>query len=173
MFGLNDVGVVLATEKDIPRIILFLSEPEIDQAFLPPLSSRNISIAERVGSNFTNGFWLVALHRGGIVGCRGCKGLAMEEDRVIEFSTFVVRTTFRGIGLGSLLMCRALEIAFERYAPLVMRFDSWSTNEAIEKIALKVGFVKKRVFDDPLKRPPGVQSVEYVLDCSFAPYIKK
>jgi len=163
MFGLDEVEVVLATEKDIPRITLFLSEPEIDQSFLLPLSSRNISIAERVGSNFPNGFWLVALHRGKIVGCRGCKGLVMEEGMVVEFSTLAVRTTFRGIGLGSLLMRRASEIALGRYAPLVMRFDSWSTNEAVEKMALEAGFVKKRIFEDPLKRPPGVQSVEYVL----------
>jgi GNAT superfamily N-acetyltransferase len=163
MFSLNEVEVVLATENDILGIILFLSEPEIDQSFLLPLSSRKISITERVTRNFPDGFWLLALCQGGVAGCRGCRGLTMKKGRVVEFSTLAVRVDFRGIGLGSLLVQRASEIALKRYAPLVMQFDSWSTNEAVEKIALKAGFVKKRTFDDPSKRPPGVQSAEYVL----------
>ncbi len=173
MLSLDEIEVVLATEKDVSKITVFLSEPEIDQSFVPILSSRNITIEERVASNFPGGFWLLALHRGEIVGCRGCKGLVRQEGRIVEFSTLAVRASFRGIGLGSLLMQRATEIAFGYYAPLVMQFDSWSTNKAIEKMALKAGFIKKRIFDDPPKRPPGIQSVEFVLDCSSAPYVKK
>ena len=70
------------------------------------------------------------------------------------------------IGLGSLLLRRAAEIAFERYAPLTMRFDGWVANQALAKAAARAGFRRNRVFDDPAKRPPGVQSVEYVLDCT-------
>ena len=163
---LNEIAVTLAREEDAPRIVSFLSAPEVDKSFLYPLSRRNISISERVYSKFPSGFWLVALYQGEIVGCRGCNGLVDEKDKVVEFSTTAVSPLFQGIGLGNLLVRRGVEIALERYTPLTMRFDSWANNLPIERIALKNGFVKTRIFDDPLKRPPGMQSVEYLLDCS-------
>ncbi len=160
------VEVVLATEDDISRIISFLSNPEIDQAFVRPLSNRNTSIEERVRGGLSNGFWLIASYNSTVVGCRGCKGIVDQENKIAEFSTTAVASCYRGSGLGTLLLRTAVSIAFEQYSPLVMRFDSWSTNDAMEKVALKAGFRKGRVYEDPAKRPSGVMSVEYILDCS-------
>lgn len=159
----QEVKLELATKDDLSRIIDFLSTPEIDHSFVSPLSKRGISIEGRVRKKFEDGFWLIALHNGEVVGCRGCSGLVSTEPRIVEFSTIAISSAFRGRGVGTLLLRRAVEIALERYAPERMRFDGWSTNTALEKAALKAGFQKSRVFDDPTKRPPGVQSVEYVL----------
>ncbi len=162
----KEVKITLATETDIPRIVSFLKKPEIDQSFVYPLSRRNVSIKKRVRNKFLNGFWLIALHGRRVVGCRGCNGLVDQKNAIVEFSTIAVAPDFRGKGLGTLLLQRAVKIAFERYSPRMMKFDSWSTNDAMEKTALKAGFTKSRVFEDPIKRPPGVQSVEFILDCS-------
>ena len=164
--SLKKVKVALARESDASRIVSFLSDPEIDQSFVYPLSRRDISIEERVRSKFPKGFWLVASFEGKVVGCRGCIGVVDRKHRIVEFSTTAIDPVFRGSGLGVLLLRKAVESAFERYAPLTMKFDSWSTNKAMEKAALRAGFTKTRVFDDPTKRPPGVKSAEYVLDCS-------
>ena len=160
------ITLVLATEQDIPRVVSFLSTPEIDQSFVPPLSQRNTSIKERVRNRFLNGFWLLAVRHGNVIGCRGCKGLVDRHNKVVEFSTLAVSSAFRGCGLVGLLLRTAAGIALERYSPLVMKFDSWVGNTAVEKAALRVGFIRHRAYDDPSKRPPGVQSVEYILDCS-------
>jgi len=166
MHLLEEVKISCATEGDIPRIISFLSRPEIDQAFVRPLSNRGISIKERVENKFPNGFWLIASHDEEIVGCRGCKGVIDHERRIVEFSTTAIAPDFRGIGLGPALLRTAVKIAFERYLPLIMRYNSWSTNIAMRKASLKAGFTVSRIFEDPWKRPPGVKSVEYSLDCS-------
>ena len=162
----KSVNILLATENDIPGIVAFLETPVIDQSFIYPLSQRMVSIEERVRSKLSQGFWLIVLHRSEIVGCRGCNGLIDKENKVVEFSTVAINSAFRGSGLGMFLVRKAVEIAFERYSPQKMKFDSWSTNKVIEQIALRVGFSKSRSYDDPLKRPPCIQSVEYVLDCS-------
>lgn len=101
------------------------------------------------------------------MGCRGCNGVVERENRVVEFSTLAVSPGFRRRGVGTQLLRRAVEIAAVRYAPLQMKLDSWSTNVALGRAAVKAGFVRSRTFDDPLKRPPGIQSVEYVLQCSL------
>lgn len=163
---LEKVKVALAVKGDISRLVAFLSNPEIDQSFVYPLSRRKVPIEERVQAMFPNGFWLIASHEGRIVGCRGCKGVVDWENRTVEFSTTAIDPAFREIGLASRLLRRAVETALERYAPLTIRFDSWTTNVAMERAALKAGFTKGKVFEDPSKRPPGVESVEYVLDCS-------
>lgn len=163
---LKQVKVVLAKKGDTSRLISFLSSPEIDQSFVYPLSRREVSIKERVCGMFPHGFWLIASYAERIVGCRGCKGIVDQEDRIVEFSTIAIDPAFRGIGLGSRLLRKAIQVALERYVPLIIKFDSWTTNRAMERAALKAGFMKRRVFDDPAKRPFGVKSVEYVLDCS-------
>ena len=162
----KEVELSLATKKDIPRIVSFLSKPEIDRAFVPHLSQRSLSIEERVESKLVKGFWLIAYHNKVIVGCRGCNGIVDQIKGVVEFSTIAVAQNLQRTGIGVLLLRTAVKIALERYAPSVMKFDSWSTNTTIERMALKVGFIKNRTFEDPAKRPPGIQSVEYILDCS-------
>ena len=163
---LEDLEVVIATEGSLPNLVHFLRRPEIDRAFVRPLSQRNVSIKERVRSTYQRGFWLIAQHNGNVVGCRGCKGMVDQENAILEFSTTAVAPGFRHIGLATLLLQTAVAIALARYAPRLMRFDSWSTNAMIERVAQKIGFTKTRAYDDPQKRPPGVQSVEYTLDCS-------
>ena len=91
-----------------------------------------VSIEERVRSKLSQGFWLIVLHRSEIVGCRGCNGLIDKENKVVEFSTVAINSAFRGSGLGMFLVRKAVEIAFERYSPQKMKFDSWSTNKVID-----------------------------------------
>ena len=163
MQNTGEFEVRLAVEADLPQIVAFLSIPVVDQSFVPPLSSRRTGVADRVQNKFKHGFWLIALCGSDIVGCRGCNG---EDSRhVVEFSTLAVAPEFSGRGLGCLLMRRSVQVASTLYTPSMMKFDSWVTNEAVRKIALRIGFTPTRVYDDPEKRPPGIQSVEYVLMC--------
>jgi N-acetylglutamate synthase-like GNAT family acetyltransferase len=164
MFTLEDIRLRLATEKELASIIDFLSTPEIDQSFVRPLSKRSLSIPERVHSKFSQGFWLIALYQGKIVACRACSGIVDRKTKRVELSTMAIAQPFRRQGLGSMLLHEGVMIARERYNPRIISIDSWSTNKAMEKTALGCGFVKRRTFDDPSKRPPGIQSVEYILD---------
>lgn len=166
MASSSNTQVRLATEDDLPGLIAFLRTPVIDTSFVYPLSQRTTIFEERVYSKFARGFWVIAVHDGEIIGCRGCNGFSDPENRVVEFSTLAINPGFRGSGLGLALVRTALEISLERYNPRTMKFDSWASNKAVERIALSLGFQKKRIYDDPAKRPPGVQSVEYVLDCT-------
>lgn len=166
MFNLEDINLVLATEKDLQSIVNFLSTPEIDQAFVRPLSQRNTSIPDRVRTKFKDGFWLIAYYQGTMAACRACNGIVDPKKQEVGLSTMAIGSSFRRQGLGSMLLRVGVILARERYNPRITTVDSWSTNRAMEKTALNCGFVKGRVFDDPAKRPPGLQSVEYVLDCS-------
>lgn len=166
MVSSPNAKVRLATENDLPGLITFLKTPVIDNSFVYPLSQRTTSIEERVHTKFTRGFWVIAVHEGEIVGCRGCNGFSDLENKVVEFSTLAINPGFRGSGLGLALVRTATEIALARYEPRIMKFDSWATNKAVERIALSLGFQKARIYDDPVKRPPGTQSVEYALDCT-------
>jgi GNAT superfamily N-acetyltransferase len=159
------VEFVLATTQDISEIVNFLSMPEIDNAFVFPLSHRLISIEQRVTSKFSDGFWLLARFEGRIVGVRGCKGIIDPEKRIVEFSTIATHPEFRGSGLGTILLKKSVEIAFARYHPLLMKFPSWSTNIGMTKATAKAGFTRGQEFDDPWKRPSGIKSVEYTIDC--------
>jgi len=160
------VNIILATESMLIELIQFLQQPKIDHAFIRPLSERDVSIRDRVYRIYQSGFWLVALCNGKVIGCRGCKGIIDKQYGILEFSTTVVDSVFRGVGLATLLFQQGVKIAYTRYRPSVMKLDSWSTNKAVERIVLKLGFSKNRVYDDSEKRLPGMQSVEYILDCT-------
>ena len=155
-----------ATSGDLQDLVNFLQKPQIDQAFVRPLSQRDVSIDARVHSTFQKGFWLLAKHEDIIVGCRGCKGIVDCEKGILEFTTTAIDPAFQRQGLGTLLFQRGIAAALERYTPRLLRIDSWSGNTRLEKLVTKMGFVKSRTYDDPTKRPAGVLSVEYILDCS-------
>lgn len=59
-----------AVFADLPLIETFLSKPEIDALFTPPLSdpARGISIEERVKRKFENGVWIIAVYEGNVIG---------------------------------------------------------------------------------------------------------
>lgn len=166
MQSANDIRVALATKEDLLDLVDFLSQPEIDQAFVKPLSQRNISIKDRVAHTHEIGFWLLAKNDAQIVGCRGCKGIVVQEPRVVEFTTTAVDPAYRKLGIATLLVQTGIAFAYKRFAPQFMRFDSWATNAQVERMAIRAGFTKGRVYDDPAKRPVGKKSVEYIMDCS-------
>jgi N-acetylglutamate synthase-like GNAT family acetyltransferase len=164
--ALHSLDSIFATGGDLQDLVNFLQKPEIDQAFVRPLSQRDVSINARVHTTFQKGFWLLAKYENFIVGCRGCKGIVDCEKGILEFTTTAIDPAFQRQGIGTLLFQRGIAAALERYAPRLLRIDSWSGNARLEKLVTKMGFVKSRTYDDPTKRPAGVLSVEYILDCS-------
>ena len=164
--ALQSLNSFFTTGGDLQDLVNFLQKPEIDQAFVRPLSQRDVSIDARVHTTFQKGFWLLAKHEGRIVGCRGCKGIVDSEKGILEFTTTAIDPAFQHQGIGTFLFQRGIAAALERYAPRMLRIDSWSGNTRLEKLVTKMGFVKSRTYDDPTKRPAGVLSVEYTLNCS-------
>ncbi len=73
----------VAQDRDLHRIISFLSEAEIDQGFCKPLSDRTISISERVFSKHKKGIWIFAEIENQIVSCLAI----VPEGRGVVFST--------------------------------------------------------------------------------------
>lgn len=71
--SLEAVGITIreATEADLPLVEEFLSRPDIDSLFTPPLSdpARGITIAERVQKKFKEGVWILSVHNEKVVGC--------------------------------------------------------------------------------------------------------
>ena len=59
----------IAQSDDLPKIISFLSQPEIDRGFCKPLSDRKISISERVLLKHNQGVWVIAEIENQIVSC--------------------------------------------------------------------------------------------------------
>jgi RimJ/RimL family protein N-acetyltransferase len=163
---MSEPGIRVANTEDQSGLVGFLSRPEIDNMFVAPLSQRAVTIPERVKSKFGTGFWLVMESQGDIIGCRGCNGVIGEAMDTVEFSTTALDPAYAGRGLGRMLLQAGVDEAFSRYRPRRMILDSWTTNTAMKRAALAVGFTEGRVYADPEKRPPGVMSVEYVLDCA-------
>lgn len=161
------IKVDLATIESLNGLIDFLSRPEIDLAFVRPLSQRSTNIATRVLSTFQKGFWLLARQDALIIGCRGCNGILSDQPGVLQFSTTAIAPAFQNQGLGRLLLQKGVEVAFQRYSPRIMVLDSWSGNAQFEHTVTKLGFVKSREYEDPVKRPVGVKTVEYILDCNI------
>ena len=70
----EEVGITfkIADETDLPQIENFLSQPQIDTLFTPPLSdfTRGISIKQRVKTKYETGFWAISKDSDNvIVGC--------------------------------------------------------------------------------------------------------
>ena len=59
-----------ASQNDLSLIEAFLSRPEIDTLFTPPLSDpvRGMTIQERVKRKFTTGVWIIAVYENQVVG---------------------------------------------------------------------------------------------------------
>jgi len=156
----EEIRIVLANEHDSEELVAFLRSPEIDRSFVPPLTAREISIEARVHTKLQSGFWLIAREDDVIAGCRGCNGLIEKKKRIVEFSTLAIHPAYRRRDLGTRLVIESVDLAVVRYAPDIMKFDSWVTNTFVEEVARNLGFAKHRIYDDP-KRPPGIKSVEY------------
>ncbi|HIH66276.1 MAG TPA: GNAT family N-acetyltransferase [Nanoarchaeota archaeon] len=150
---------IIANEGDLEKLTGFLSRPEIDLAFIKPLSSRAISIAERVYSKYKAGLWALAIDEGGNVA--GCCALIPREKEV-EISTYAVSPEHQGHGIGSALLDFLILEGKERYNQYkTIIMDSWEGNKAVERIMQKTGFVLREAYEDPDKRPPGVKTVVY------------
>jgi ribosomal protein S18 acetylase RimI-like enzyme len=173
MFHLQKgINVDIATSQSLNGIVDFLSQPDIDLTFVRPLSQRSTSIATRVLSTFHKGFWLLARQDALIIGCRGCNGIIGDKPGVLQFSTTAVAPAFQNQGLGRFLIQQGVEVAFQRYSPRIMVLDSWSGNTQFEHTVTKLGFVKSREYEDLVKRPLGIKTVEYILDCRNWPFRK-
>ncbi len=150
----------LAEKEDLEDLTKFLSIPEIDNAFVKPLSVRNTTISERVHSKYTSGYWLLAKYENLIAGC-----LALIPNKEeIEISTFAVSPNYKGQGIGSILLDKAIETTKDKYPDITnLILDSWDGNPAIARLAEKKGFSLRESYEDPEKRPTGIKTLVYEL----------
>lgn len=152
-----------AVQSDLLHIINFLSIPEIDNAFVLPLSQRSETIESRVLSRFSRGFW-ITLWDGNIL-C-GCWSVSYDiSQEKATFSTLAIKPSYQGKGLGKWLMRESIGLCIAEYNPKRMQFDSWHTNQAIKTLASQLGFVGVAEYDEPSKRPPGIKNVLYERVC--------
>lgn len=153
--------IKIAEKEDLEELIKFIEKPEIDNLFITPLSSRNITIEERVHSKFNQGVWLLLLFEGKIIGCRA---LIPNEKKEVMFSTFAIDPAFQKKGLGKKLYGASIETAKKKFKCKTILVDSWNTNKTAGILAAKFGFQKFQEFDDPKKRPKGIRTVIYKLE---------
>lgn len=158
----REISYQIVDSSSAEGIIAFLSQSVIDQLFVSPLSQRDITIEERVHRGMKSGVWLTVMSGQHIMGCRLIK--SEPENRVVHFSTLTLHPDIQRIGVGTALLQRSIAVARERFGADIIRFDTWSSNQATRRLASKFGFKKIREIVDPVKRPEGVTSVEYELD---------
>ena len=139
--------------EDVKAIEDFLSRPEIDSLFVPPLSSsaRGMSITERVERKMNSGKWVVAVRDEIVVGCMAIvpakltkevqppkkegyisKGISLDgwkKDQIWELSTVVVdqdllkKEGVKGIGSSLLRLVKNWVKIKGTHAGLIT--DSW------------------------------------------------
>ena len=147
----------VAQKEDLNNIISFLSQPEIDNAFCKPLSDRNISITERVFLKNKEGLWVLAKIENKIVACVAI----IPEGKGVIFSTFACFQNIESKLAGGGVCEKSLKIARENFDVSFIEIDSWEGNEFINRFLTKRGFKKIKIYPDPEKRPPSVNSVLY------------
>lgn len=148
----------VAREDDLEKLIQFLMNPEIDQAFVKPLSERDITIAERVHLKFKNGCWLLAKDQEQIAGCLAL----IPQQNEVEISTYAISPNYRRMGIGSELLDRAITLTEKTYPYYkFIILDSWEGNTAISRVTDKKEFTLREIYDDLGKRPEGIRTVVY------------
>lgn len=156
---LLNIKLKVAEKKDLGNIVKFLSEPDIDNSFIKPLSERDITITDRVVRKYINGVWLLATYKKDIAGCLAL----IENPHDVEISTYAVSAQYRGQGIGSILLNYAYEKTKELYKTHnYITLDSWGGNEAITHLMKKHGYKLIKDYDDPIKRPKGYTTVVYI-----------
>lgn len=161
---MTEPGIKLAQENDLEELISFLKLPVIDNMFVRPLSQRSISVEKRVREKYEKGKWILLVDDDKIVGCRGV--VYDEEKNTVQFSTFAIHPDYHGRGFGNKVYQYSIDLSKSSYHPKKILVDSWGTNIASKKMAEKFGFVKIKEFEDPDKRPPGITTVVYELNCN-------
>ncbi len=156
-----------AEEKDLEKLIKFLSLSVIDKSFVKPLSQRDISISERVKRKYINGLWLLALQREIIAGCLAL--VPHKEEETVEISTYAVRPDYQGQGIGGRLIEESIKLTRERYPDYkAIILDSWEGNEGISRLMDKKGFTLDKAFYDSNKRPEGIKTLVYRRELSVS-----
>jgi N-acetylglutamate synthase-like GNAT family acetyltransferase len=145
-----------ARKDQLPSILDFLSRAEIASGFIPNLANRSVSIRNRVYNDDL--VWIVATLDANIIGCRGVFISVPNNENT--FTTLAVDPRFQKIGVG----CALFELSVYKAESLghrTLRFDSWSGNDGISKLAYKFGF---KIIQDAFsgKRPEGVRNLIYV-----------
>ena len=153
-----NIEIRVANNLDLLEIIKFLSEPEVDNQFVKPLSQRAISIFDRVDNTFNKGIWFLAIKDGVIVACRGVK---FPNPKQAKFSTFVVHPKYQKKGIGYQLFIFSIEYIKEKYGNVDIISDSWEGNCKYERILKHVNHIKVDSYFDELKRPQNIKTIVY------------
>jgi hypothetical protein len=142
------------------RIIDFLKTPGVDNSFVKPLSQRDLSITQRVDKYYREGTWIIG-HKSENI--RGCVAVRQNADAAY-LSTFALvhKPSLNDLKLGLGLLDYVIQYASIELKAKVIDTDSWENNSVVEKLLLRKGFKINARYDDPAKRPPGVQTVYYV-----------
>lgn len=153
----NAYTIRVAQNKDLDRIISFLSQLKIDKGFCKPLSDRNISISERVFLKYKQGIWIFAEIEKQIVSCVAI----IPQGKGVSFSTFACINDRICKLAGGCVWEKSLELAEEAFDAAFIEIDSWEGNKFINRFLRKRGFRKIRTYLDPEKRPASVKTVLY------------
>ena len=100
--------------EDLDRLTAFLSRPEIDRAFVKPLSERDNSIEARVYQKKEKGNWILAEYEDEETDktyLADCLALIPSQEKELEISTFAVSPEYNGQGIGSGLLEMAIYFA--------------------------------------------------------------
>lgn len=135
----TDIKEKIAESNDLNKIINFLTKPEIDNMFVYPLSSRWLSINERVVNKFNEWTWVILLDCLNVIWCRAI--IPFENDKVM-LSTFAVDPKYQWKWLWKILYQYSIDVAIKKYNPKEIYVDSWNTNSVAFSLAKKFGFEK-------------------------------
>jgi len=156
------VRIDIAKKDELLDIINYLIIPEIDLSFVRPLSQRNISIKERVYTDFNKWYWLVLKDNDNLI--RWTLACIMENN-IAYLSTFSVSNVIVGHGFGKKLIFDVEMILKSLFPEINAIFlDSWSTNKWVASIMKEFWFTKIKEYEDKEKRVDWVKTVLYKKD---------
>jgi len=139
------------------RLEAFYRLPEVDTAFVLPLSRRNIAMHEILHPDGDHLRWVVATCNKRIVGARR----VLVTDDVARLSYFAVLPELRGWRIGSRIYKTSVEVA-QSFEPRRIWLKTWSTSERAISMALRYGFRQTREYPEDI-RPDGVTTLEFEL----------
>ncbi|MBN2087033.1 GNAT family N-acetyltransferase [Candidatus Peregrinibacteria bacterium] len=156
------ISISIAEEKDLENLIIYLSQKEVDNAFVKPLSERPISIRDRVFRDFKEGFWLIGKDEEENV----IASLAIiYHDYTAECSTFSISPLLRGRHIGTKILIEAEMILQSMFPEIHMIvIDSWEGNTPVKKLVEKLDYKEINRYVDTRKRPQGVKTITYGKD---------